>query len=69
MKLGSENVAKLQKLLKEELGLDYSETEANEAGLAIIRFVEVKRRRADELRNVKGDGNGQANKSQRATGN
>jgi hypothetical protein len=69
MKLSPENIAKLQKLLKQELGLDYSEIETNEAGLAIIRFVEVKRMRVNELRNVKGDGNGQASKSQRASGN
>jgi len=46
MRLSKERIQELQKLLKEQTGKDYTDEEAQQAGLAIMRFVAVK-----ELRN------------------
>lgn len=51
MRLNPKRITKLQKLLKEELGLDYSDEEAQEAGIAIMRFVMSKHRR-QQLRSI-----------------
>lgn len=42
MRLSPERIKDLQKLLKEQTGKDYSDEEAQEAGLSIIRFVIAK---------------------------
>lgn len=41
-RLSQERIKELQKLLKEQTGRDYTDEEAQEAGLAIIRFVIAK---------------------------
>ena len=53
MRLSKERIKELQKLLKEQTGKDYSDEEAQEAGLAIIRFVIAKEQRNRELHKVK----------------
>lgn len=42
MRLSPKQIKELQKLLKEQTGKDYTDEEAQEAGLAIIRFVIAK---------------------------
>jgi hypothetical protein len=42
MRLSQKRIKELQKLLKEQTGHDYSDEEAQEAGLAIMRFVIIK---------------------------
>ena len=42
-------IEELQKLLKEQTGKDYSSEEAQEAGLAIMRFVIAKEQRKQQL--------------------
>lgn len=49
VRISPERIKELQKLLKEQTGKDYSDEEAQEAGLAIIRFVIAKERRRHEL--------------------
>lgn len=49
-RISPERIKELQKLLKEQTGKDYSSEEAQEAGLAIIRFVIAKERRRQQLR-------------------
>lgn len=49
VRISPERIKELQKLLKEQTGKDYSDEEAQEAGLAIMRFVVVKERRRQEL--------------------
>jgi hypothetical protein len=44
-RISPERIKELQKLLKEQTGKDYTEEEAQEAGLAIIRFVIAKESR------------------------
>jgi hypothetical protein len=59
MKLSEKSIAELRKLLKDQLGLDYDDQQANEAGTAIIRFVVAKERRAAHLASQdNGDRNG-----------
>jgi len=41
-RISPNRIKELQKLLKEQTGKDYSDEEAQEAGLAIIRFVIAK---------------------------
>jgi len=41
-RISPKRIKELQKLLKEQTGKDYSDEEAQEAGLAIIRFVIAK---------------------------
>jgi hypothetical protein len=45
MRILQEHIKKLQKLLKEQTGKDYTDEEAQEAGLAIMRFVYAKESR------------------------
>jgi hypothetical protein len=53
MRLSNERIKELQVLLKELYGLEYDAEEAQEAGLAIMRFVIVKTQRQRELTNKK----------------
>lgn len=48
-RINKQQIQKLKKLLKEQTGKDYTDEEAQEAGLAIIRFVAVKEIRKVEL--------------------
>ena len=50
MRLSDERIKELQKLLKDELGLEYTEEQAQQAGLAIMRFVLAKELRNKELK-------------------
>jgi len=54
MKLSVERVSSLKILLK-ELGLDYTDEEVQEAGLAIMRFALVKAQRKFKNNNNDGD--------------
>lgn len=49
MRLSNERIKTLQTLLKEEFDLDYSDEQAQEAGMAIMRLVVAKTRRKQEL--------------------
>lgn len=49
MKLSDERIKQLQVLLKKQLGLDYTAEQAQEAGLAIMRFALVKTKRQANL--------------------
>ena len=49
VRISPDRIKELQKLLKEQTGKDYTDEEAQEAGLAIIRFVLAKERRGQEL--------------------
>ncbi len=46
MRLSTKHIKALQTLLKEQFGLDYTEEQAQQAGLAIMRFVIAKELRA-----------------------
>jgi hypothetical protein len=49
MRLSPEHIKKLQKILKEQLGLDYTDEQTQEAGMAIMRFVLAKEQRKREI--------------------
>jgi hypothetical protein len=49
VRISPERIKELQALLKEQTGRNYSDEEAQEAGLAIIRFVVAKEQRRQEL--------------------
>lgn len=49
MRLSGIQIANLKVLLKELHGLEYSDEEAQQAGMAIMRFVIAKSQRTDEL--------------------
>ena len=49
MRLSNERIKELQKILKDECGLELSDEETQQAGLAIMRFVLVKETRNREL--------------------
>ncbi len=49
MRLGDERIKELQILLKELFDFDYTTEEAQEAGLAIMRFTLAKTQRQQEL--------------------
>lgn len=49
MRLSPERTKELQKLLKEHHDLDYTDEQAQEAGLAIMRFVLAKQLREKEI--------------------
>lgn len=51
MRLNSERIEALQALLKELCDLDYDEVQAQEAGMAIMRFVIAKAQRRQILIN------------------
>ena len=55
MRLNDEQIEKLQKLLKEEIGRDYTKEETQQAGLAIMQFVLAKELRKKELENEPSD--------------
>jgi hypothetical protein len=59
MRLSDERIKALQPLLSELCGLDYSDEQAQEAGMAIMRFVAVKAQRQQELTKPKENVNGQ----------
>ena len=48
-RISKQRIKELQKILKEQTGKDYTDEEAQEAGLAIMRFVAVKMSRNQEL--------------------
>lgn len=48
MRISPERIKELQKLLKEQTGKDYTDEEAQEAGLAIMRFTKAKEQRKRE---------------------
>lgn len=49
VRISPEHIKKLQKLLKEQTGKDYSDEEAQDAGMAIMRFVLTKEQRRQDL--------------------
>jgi hypothetical protein len=49
VRISPDRIKELQKLLKEQTGKDYSDEEAQEAGLAIVRFVIAKEDRRQGL--------------------
>lgn len=49
MRLSSERIEILQALLKEQTGKNYTDEQAQEAGLAIMRFVLAKAQRNRQL--------------------
>lgn len=49
VRISPERVRELQKLLKEQTGKDYTDEEAQKAGLDIMRFIVAKERRRQEL--------------------
>lgn len=49
MRLSDKRIKTLQILLKEEFGLDYSDEQAQEAGMAIMRLVVAKNRHKQEM--------------------
>lgn len=51
MRLSSERIKSLQVILKEMAGKDYTDEQAREAGIAIMRFVVAKVQRKYELEN------------------
>ena len=57
-RLSPERIKELQKLLKEQTGKDYSDEEAQEAGLKIMRFAVVKEQRHQELAHKQKDESG-----------
>ena len=50
MRLSHERIEKLRVLLKEHYGLDLTDEELQQAGMAIIRFVVVKQSRQTQRR-------------------
>ena len=48
MRINSDHIKSLQAILR-ELGLDYTDEQAQQAGLAIIRFVIAKAQREKQL--------------------
>lgn len=59
MRLSNERIKSLQVLLKELSGLDYTDEQAQEAGVAIMRFVSVKAQRKNALSKYEENGYGQ----------
>lgn len=49
MRLSKERINALQKLLKDEFNIDYTDEEAQQAGLAIMHFAIAKERRKQEV--------------------
>lgn len=52
-RISPERIKELRKLLKEQTGKDYSDEEAQEAGLAIMRFVIAKEDRKRATKQTK----------------
>ena len=57
MRLSDQHVKQLQKLLKEQFGLDYTVEQAQEAGLAVMGFVVAKAQRKNSITNNMEDKN------------
>lgn len=51
MRLGTARIKALRDLLKKEFDLDYDDEEAQQAGLAIMRFTLAKLKRSHSLNN------------------
>ena len=49
MRLSKERIKELKVILREHSGLEYSDEEAQQAGLAILRFVVAKQLRVKKL--------------------
>jgi hypothetical protein len=47
MRLSQTHIKALQRLLKEKFGLDYTDEQAQQAGLAIMRFAIAKKLRSE----------------------
>jgi len=67
MRFSPELVRELQILLKEHYGVEYDAEQAQTAGIAIVRFVVAKRRRAGEQQVSKGNVNEKVSSSKSAT--
>lgn len=65
MRLSDERIKELKVLLKELYGLDYTDEQAQEASLAIMRFVIAKTQRQRELTNKKMEMNYEGNCTKR----
>lgn len=50
MKFSDERIKELQAILKEEFGLDYTTEQAQEAGIAIVRFILAKTQRQLDIK-------------------
>lgn len=55
MRLSTKSINTLKLLLKEQYGLDCNDEQAQEAGVAIMRFVLVKAQREYQLTNERND--------------
>jgi len=66
MRLSNERIKALQALLKELHGLDYSDEQAQSAGMSIMRFVVAKAQREQELTNNKEKNDGQISGTNRS---
>lgn len=53
MRISRERIKVLKSILREDFALDYGDEKAQEAGLAIMRFVIAKRIREKELKKPK----------------
>ena len=53
MRIADEHIKELQALLKELYDIEYTPEQAQEAGVAIIRFVLAKTQRQQQLNNEK----------------
>lgn len=49
VRISPEQIKKLQELLKRQTGKDYTDEEAQQAGLNIMRFVVAKEQRRQEI--------------------
>lgn len=59
MRLSSERIKRLQELLREQHGLGLTDEQAQEAGLAIMRFVVAKAQRKQEITKYMENNHGQ----------
>lgn len=66
MKLSDERIKSLQALLKANTGRDYTAEQAQDAGMAIMRFVIAKVQRRQELSKLKENGNGKRSQNSRS---
>ena len=58
MKLSNERIKSLQVFLKERTGREYTDEQAQDAGMAIMRFAIAKAQRKQELLKLRENGNG-----------
>lgn len=66
MRLSEERIKSLKALMREKHGLELTNEQAQEAGMAIMRFVIVKTQRQRELAKKKGNDDGQIPGNNRA---